>query len=96
MTSDNFTNWQKKTLFLCKRGNIETELLLQDYIQSLTPSAPSAQKNLIDALLNESEQNLFHWLLGTQNSTIKPVEPVPDQYLSLISEIRHNYLNSNR
>ncbi|MDX1351814.1 MAG: hypothetical protein R3254_02305 [Thiomicrorhabdus sp.] len=117
-----FITWQKRALFLCKRGNLETELLLQNYILSLTPpslkpsslkpyflvddevsrhsqhtSSPLMQKiKLIDALLLESEQNLFNWLLHTPTSTSAPSTSPPTRYLQLIQEIRDNYLNSNR
>lgn len=88
-----FTAWQKHALFLCKRGNLETELLLQSYINSLNPRLPNEKIELINSLLQESEQNLFHWLLLTKPSNTKPVSPVPNDYVELISEIRHNYLN---
>ena len=104
-----FKDWQKRALFLCKRGNLETELLLKSYIHSLNDSLPvdingnlifSEKKliqktELINALFLESEQNLFHWLLESQSSLTKPVSPVPERYLKLIQEIRDNYLNSN-
>lgn len=91
-----FITWQKRCLFLCKRGNLETELLLQSYIHSLKPPLAVEKKELIDDLLQQSEQDLFHWLLLTQTSNIKPVRPLPNAYLELIHQIRDNYLNSNK
>jgi len=88
-----FKVWQKHALFLCKRGNLETELLLQSYIHSLKPNLPNEKIELINNLLQESEQNLFHWLLLTKSSNSKPVSPLPNGYVELISEIRDNYLN---
>ncbi|MEA1989220.1 MAG: succinate dehydrogenase assembly factor 2 [Pseudomonadota bacterium] len=88
-----FKVWQKHASFLCKRGNLETELLLQNYIHSLKPSLPNEKIELINNLLQESEQNLFHWLLLTKSSNNKAVSPVPNGYVELISEIRDNYLN---
>jgi len=88
-----FSVWQKHALFLCKRGNLETELLLKSYIHSLKPSLPNEKIELINNLLQESEQNLFHWLLLTKSSNSKPVSPVPSGYVELIFEIRDNYLN---
>ncbi|WP_399323272.1 succinate dehydrogenase assembly factor 2 [Thiomicrorhabdus lithotrophica] len=88
-----FISWQKHALFLCKRGNLETELLLQSYIHSLKPTLTNEKIELINNLLQESEQNLFHWLLLTKSSNTKPVNPLPNRYVELISEIRDNYLN---
>lgn len=88
-----FTAWKKHASFLCKRGNLETEELLKSYIHSLKPTLPNEKIELINNLLQESEQNLFHWLLLTKSSNSKPVSPLPDGYIELISEIRDNYLN---
>ncbi len=95
-----FEVWKKQALFLCKRGNLETELLLKNYINSIKISLPIDNNNknikqktqLIDQLFLESEQNLFHWLLNSQPSSTNPVLDVPEHYLQLITEIRDNYL----
>ena len=100
-TDWSFELWQKKALFLCKRGNLESELLLQSYIHSLKEPLPidneeeiiKNKTKLIDQLLLETEQNLFHWLLNVQNSTTTPVKPIPSHSSLLIKEIRDNYLN---
>ncbi|BCN93268.1 hypothetical protein THMIRHAM_10530 [Thiomicrorhabdus immobilis] len=91
-----FIIWQKQSLFLCKRGNLETELLLQSYIHSLKPPLAIEKVELINQLLQESEQNLFHWLLLVEASNLQSVRPLPKVYLQLIDEIRDNYLNSNK
>lgn len=83
--------WRKKALVLSKRGNIETELLLTSYVESL--SRPTPQKRLLlEAFLNENDQTLFNWLLKGEGSEIE----MPGHYQSLIREIRDNYLNSNK
>lgn len=95
-----FEAWQKKALFLCKRGNLETELLLKSYIHSINTSLPidknreslKQKAQLVDQLFLESEQNLFHWLLNSQPSSTTPVLDVPERYHQLITEIRDNYL----
>jgi len=100
LSNNTFELWQKKTIFLCKRGNLETELLLQSYIHSLNSLLTVDNKQetiknktqLIDQLLQETEQNLFHWLLNMQNSASTPVNPIPPHFLPLIKEIRDNYL----
>jgi len=89
-----FEHWQKHCRFLCKRGNLETELLLQDYVDSIKPGLAIEKYLLIEEFLSENDQDLFHWLLLTESSSIKPVKPTPNAYLALVSEIRDNYLNS--
>lgn len=90
-----FQHWQKQLLFLCKRGNLESELLLKPYILSLKPTIKSNQTQLIERFLSETEQDIFHWLLLTKPSNSKPVSPTPQHYKQLIKEIRDNYLNTN-
>ena len=94
-----FETWQKRALFLCKRGNIETELLLKSYIHSLNPMLAIENKekiHLIEQFFLESEQDLFNWLLNShqtnQNKQIIEVIPAPEPYHQLIREIRDNYL----
>lgn len=95
-----FETWQKRALFLCKRGNIETELLLKSYIHSLNPMLAIENKEkiyLIEQFFLESEQDLFNWLLNSQLTTQDKqnfsVTPAPEHYHQLIREIRDNYLN---
>lgn len=101
--------------FQCKRGNLETELLLIAYVENcIEPTSNQAfnkifnkvstqlqqqseQLTLFEALLNESDQALFNWLLPHSLETEKQaVSAIPAQYRTLIADIRYNYLNSNR
>lgn len=78
--------WRKKAQMLCKRGNLETELLLNKYIDTL--QSPTAQKRiLLEAFLNESDQNLFKWLLDPEQA-----KQAPPEYQSIIAEIRNTYI----
>ncbi len=91
-TQETFKNWRKKTLFLAKRGNLETELLLTNYIHQLDEHLSKEKANLIRKLLNENDQNLFCWLMAFDpkrpHATVLP----PTEYQSLIHKIRTNYL----
>ncbi len=79
--------WRKKAQMLCKRGNLETELLLNKYIETL--QSPTAQKRiLLEAFLNESDQNLFNWLLDPEQA-----RQAPSKYLGIIAEIRNTYID---
>ena len=90
--------------FQCKRGNLETELLLVAYIEKLVDKS-AEQVRCFENLLTESDQDLFYWLLkksiATQNSQQNTSKNqayggVPEQYQNLIADIRNNYLNSSR
>lgn len=86
--------------FQCKRGNLETELLLVAYLERvIEPSfhQPSELIKQFEALLNESDQSLFNWLLPHSVATENQSDSmVPAQYRTLITDIRDNYLNSSR
>jgi len=94
--------------FQCKRGNLETELLLIAYIDKLAMQS-AERKICFENLLNESDQALFNWLLphtlqrplSNKNSPQDsmqntPISSIPEQYRTLIADIRDNYLNSSR
>ncbi|MBN2865666.1 MAG: succinate dehydrogenase assembly factor 2 [Thiotrichales bacterium] len=94
--------------FQCKRGNLETELLLIAYIEKLV-TQPAERQTCFENLLNESDQALFNWLLphteqqtevrtkiNTDSQQRQSISNVPEQYRTLIADIRDNYLNSSR
>lgn len=92
--SDNATrdNWLKKTLFRCKRGNLETELLLTHYAP-IAATSGAEQRAQFEALLQESDAQLFCWLLPEQSSS---PSAVPQRFQALIRQIRNNHLISNQ
>lgn len=93
-TFENEQAWLNRILFLCKRGNLETELLLSAYAPTLI-EAPNAQKQVFESLLEQSDQHLFAWLLNTQDAnSLNP--SVPAEYRLLIQAIRNNYLILNQ
>jgi len=96
LTGGEYENWRKKTLFLAKRGNLESELLLVDYINKLPNAISKQNAALFRALLDENDQNLLCWLMSfdpkaTPNVPSHSTLP-PPKYLSLVKEIRANYL----
>ncbi len=100
LTGETFDNWRKKSLFLAKRGNLESELLLADYINKLPNNISSQDAALFRELLEENDQNLFCWLMTfdprvtantAQNTPLNSTLP-PDKYSALVKEIRANYL----
>lgn len=91
---ENEQAWLNRILFLCKRGNLETELLLSAYAPSLI-KAPASQKQLFEFFLQESDQHLFAWLLNPHDSD-SPQPSTRPEYRALILTIRNNYLIVNQ
>ncbi|HIE39916.1 MAG TPA: succinate dehydrogenase assembly factor 2 [Thiomicrorhabdus sp.] len=100
LTGEIFEIWRKKSLFLAKRGNLESELLLADYINKLPNRISSQNAALFREFLEENDQNLFCWLMTfdprvtantAQNIPLSSTPP-PDKYSTLVKEIRANYL----
>jgi len=86
-----FKSWRKKSLFLAKRGNLESELLLAKYLDSLE-EIDLEKANLFRKLLSENDQNLFRWLMTFDPKLPQEAVRPPDKYINLIQEIRENYL----
>ena len=89
--------------FQCKRGNLETELLLIAYVEKCIKPIfdqqplPSEKIALFEALLNESDQALFNWLLPHSLETENhPTPPTPAQFRTLLRDTPNHYLNSSR
>ncbi|MDA3806916.1 MAG: succinate dehydrogenase assembly factor 2 [Thiomicrorhabdus sp.] len=83
---------RRKLLFLCKRGNLESELLLIAFVETLDLQLSPEKNQLFETFLSESDQNLLCWLL--KHNPQAPTEKVgiPTEYQALIEEIRLNYL----
>ncbi|MDG6773105.1 succinate dehydrogenase assembly factor 2 [Thiomicrorhabdus sp. ZW0627] len=87
--------WLRRMLFLCKRGNLETELLLSAYSLTLL-HACEADRRLFEQLLLESDQALFNWLLKDPSANNVTGHEIPTCYQGLIDAIRNNYLITNQ
>lgn len=68
----------------CRRGNSETELLLQAYIDLLAENPDPEALRELSTLVAENDQDLFHWLMT-------PAE-APPPYQAVIERIRQTYL----
>ncbi|WP_319379574.1 succinate dehydrogenase assembly factor 2 [Thiomicrorhabdus sp.] len=87
MISDE-SDWKKRALFLCKRGHLETELLLQHYVSELPLHLETKEKQQLFELLDQNDQTLFEWLLPTE----QPLPSVCSHLHPLIKAIRGKYL----
>ena len=93
LTGYEFDHWRKKSLFLAKRGNLESELLLAKYLNTLDKEINIEKAHLFRELLSENDQNLFRWLMTFDPKSPHETVQSPEKYLTLIQEIRKNYLN---
>jgi len=91
LDDNEFKNWRRKSLFLAKRGNLESELLLEKYLNDLENISIEKAK-LFRELLSENDQNLFRWLMTFDPKMPHEAVRPPNKYLTLIQEIRENYL----
>ncbi|GEM_PF-4342491 len=91
LTGNELENWRRKSLFLAKRGNLESELLLAKYLDDLK-EITTEKAALFRMLLDENDQNLFRWLMTFDPKMPHEAIRPPDKYLTLLQEIRENYL----
>jgi antitoxin CptB len=87
-----FEAWRRKLLFLCKRGNLESELLLIAFVETLNLQISAEKNYLFETLLGENDQNLLCWLLKHNPQAPSEKPEIPCEYQALIEEIRLNYL----
>jgi len=87
-----FQNWRKKALFLAKRGNLESELLLVAHIDRFDETISNEEKAHFELLLSENDQNLLCWLMKFNPKAPDETVIIPDEYQVLIDQIRANYL----
>ena len=83
---------RRKLLFLCKRGNLESELLLVAFVETLDLQISPERNQLFETFLTESDQNLLCWLLNHNPQAPTEKTNIPSKYRALIVEIRLNYL----
>jgi succinate dehydrogenase flavin-adding protein (antitoxin of CptAB toxin-antitoxin module) len=78
--------WLKRMRLAARRGNQETDLLLNRYIDYLQTLNHYHQTQVFEQLVTQDDQTLFNWLLNPDNA--------PGHLISLVKEIRKIYLNS--
>lgn len=80
----------KRLQFNCRRGNAEVEYLLSSYCHHLNPQNPHHRDQMddLEALLSESDQTLFEWLLQSDTVESPGLIKIPDAFKPLIQAIR--------
>lgn len=66
----------------CRRGMLELDLILKDFMDRGYNQLNKQQKNLLDQMLDYPDQLLFDLFLGYMNSSDKEIS-------ELVSHIRH-------
>lgn len=77
--------WLNPIRLAARRGNLEAELLLNAYIDKvLTQQDDPALITEFTKLLEQDDQTLFDWLMHPDSC--------PDNFYSLVTDIRKTYL----
>lgn len=58
-------------LWSCRRGMLELDVLLGNFLKEAFSTLPLTEKNIFIEFLNENDQNLFNWLVKKE----KPNNP---------------------
>jgi len=67
--------------FRCRRGMLELDSKLQEFYASRYHQLDSDQKNNFEELLEETDPDLYRWLIGME-------EPSAEPFKSLVKQIR--------
>lgn len=73
---------KKKLSWQCRRGMLELDLLLQAFLEKRLDSLSDSEIHLFESLLNQSDPQLFAWLMGH--------ELAPEEYKELVACIRND------
>lgn len=85
--SQNHQAWLNKLRLAARRGNLETELLLNAFIdKQLTSCTESSRFEAFSQLLEQDDQTLFDWLMHP--------DACPADYQPLVLKIRQTYLTT--
>jgi antitoxin CptB len=71
---------KKQLQWACRRGMLELDLLLQQYLDHDFDTLTSDEQQLFDDLLGEADQDLFSWLFAD----IKP----KTQFVAICEKIK--------
>lgn len=70
-----------RLLWHCRRGIKELDLLLESFVHQHYQALSDADKQVFEALLEESDPDLLNWLMGRS-------EPGNTAYRSLLAQIK--------
>ena len=74
-------NDHSRLLWRCRRGIREMDLLLERFLQIRYPGLSDEEKQLFDALLDETDPDLLAWIMGRR-------EPDNPAYRPLLAKLK--------
>jgi antitoxin CptB len=77
---------EKKLFWACRRGMLELDVLLGNFLEEVYPKLSEDEKKQFSLLLDQPDPNLFAWLMGHE----KPQDPG----LAAITEAIRNHARS--
>ena len=83
MIEDEFVNNIKKLHWACRRGMLELDVLLGNFLNNAYPGLPLAEKELFVRLLGCTDPDLFAWL-------VKSEVPEDKDFVIIIDLIRNH------
>jgi antitoxin CptB len=78
-----FPDDQSRLLWACRRGMLELDVLLTNFLKEAYPALSIENKQLFIELLNCSDPELFQWLMGREI-------PSDVNLAKITEEIRHH------
>jgi len=79
---------RSRLIWHCRRGIREMDILLQNYLETHYDGASSEEQNVFEELLEESDLDIFSWIMQ---------KTAPDEkYIKLIASIRESAANSKK
>ena len=80
-------DWLRKMRFACKRGTLESELILQAFLEHPDALALSTQEQtLFESLLELDDTTLMNALINAQKDALSPQQKI------MLQQIRRAYL----
>jgi antitoxin CptB len=75
-----------KLRWACRRGMLELDVLLGNFLEEAFLSLPEQDQNIFVRLLSENDQDLFTWLTGH-------TKPNDAELAEMVEKIRHHAKN---
>jgi antitoxin CptB len=57
-----------RILWQCRRGMLELDVMLERFVQQRYESLTLQEQEVFEQLLQQSDDHLFSWLMGTERS----------------------------
>lgn len=87
LTSNDSENKLSKVQWRCKRGMLELDLMLQNFCEVAYVSMTPEKQQVFEQLLEEEDQTLQRWLVGTEPTGIA-------KFQDMVLVIRHMHAMS--